>query len=138
MSSPQEYQYTAYPTMSQCQGTSCYCFEGKNQLDASISDSETEDETIVPSLSAWHVNNGSDWIVYLNQLTFRHPRVLLAYFRYVGVTNELAETLEEYIRLPCMPKDVRDYILNHISFKEDIPEFREERNELSLWVERLY
>ena len=122
--------------MSQCQGTSCYCFEGKNQLDASISESDSEEEKIVPSLSAWSIN-GSEWTVYLNQLTFRHPRVLLAYFRYVSVTNELAETLQEYIRLPCMPTDVRDYILNHISFKDNIPEFREERNDLIVWLELL-
>lgn len=108
-------------------------------MDASISESESEEleHTDSPE-SAWSTNGSdSEWTVYLNQLTFRHPRVLLAYFRYVSVTNELAETPQEYIRLPCMPTDVKSYILNHISFQEDIPEFREERNDLLAWLQLL-
>lgn len=106
-------------------------------MDASISDSESDEHEVTPILSAWQVNYSSEWTVYLNQLIFRHPRVLLAYFRFVSFTNELAETSQEYIRLPSMPRDVKEYILNHISFKETPSEFAEEINEIHSWVNLL-
>jgi hypothetical protein len=33
-----------------------------------------------------------------------------------------------------MPKDVKDHVLEHISFKETSPEFQEEVNDLHAWV----
>jgi hypothetical protein len=140
MSSPQEYHYTAYPTMPHCQGTSCYCFHGKNQMDEFFSDSDSETSEVMPSSSSsgWRlVNDSSDWAIALNDQVFRHPRVLLAYFRFVSLNNEIAKITEEYIHIPTIPKDVKDYMLDHVSFKETTPEFEEEVSDLLSWIHLL-
>ncbi len=143
MSSPQEYHYTAQPSMPHCQGSSCYCFHATNQMDANYSDSDSDSDVdsiaceLQISSSEWHIETDSDWTIALNEMKFRHPRVLLAYFRFVSFTNEIAKSRQEYISIPPIPKDVKQYILNHSSFKETPSEFQEEVNNLHAWVELL-
>ena len=105
-------------------------------MDASDWDSESESESESPITSSpWKIlSDDSEWAVSLNGTIFRHPRVLLAYFRYVSFTNELAKNREEYIHLPLMTKNVKDYILNHISFRDTPEEFKEEVADLHAWV----
>lgn len=135
MSSPQEYHYTATPQMPQCQGTSCYCFQGKNQFNDifSDSDSESECEPYTPPSNGWHIADASDWTVALHQLNFRHPRVLLAYFRFVTLYNELAGR-DEQLWIPKIPTHVSEFILSHVSIRQTPEEFKNEVNELRFYV----
>ena len=126
--SHQEYHYTAYPEMALCQGSNCYCFQGYNQMNEPISDSES-----VECHVDWHILTDTEWGVELNNLKFLHPRVLLAYFRFISMHNELASQAE-CIHIPLIPKEIREYILNHISIKETPPEFKEEVDSLKMYV----
>lgn len=132
MSSPQEYHYTAEPTMSQCQGQSCYCFYGKNQMEDFFSDSESETDSVLDT-QGWRIDKKEEWTVVLNEIKFRHPRVLLAYFRFIALHNEMAEP-EEKIFVPVIPKKVSEFILSHTSFEETPEEFKSEVSALRSFV----
>lgn len=145
MSGPQEYIFTAHPKMPECQGENCYCFHGRNQMDASISDSEEESlsQKEEPSIRIYYgddewqiLKNESAWTVALNQMRFHHPRVLLAYFRFISLHNEIAQE-GEHIQIPEIPGIVVDFILGHISFQNPPPEFKEDVEELKARVLRL-
>lgn len=102
-------------------------------MNACDSDSDSDSDFPFP-LTGWHIVDKKNWTVALNELKFRHPRVLLAYFRFVSLHNEIAEDSEEAIHLPHMPKDVKNFILNHISLREPPAEFEDEVNDLRSWV----
>jgi hypothetical protein len=133
MSSPQEYHYTAYPTQAICQGHSCYCFMGMNQMNEPIYECGMPE---VEDVSEWGIlPDDSEWTVALRDMKFRHPRVLLAYVDFVVVHNELAKNEDEKILIPKMPIDVSLFILNHISIKEPVEEFKDKINRLRYFVE---
>ena len=66
----------------------------------------------------------------------RHPRVLLAFLRFISLQNEVAREGEE-IRLPTLTSDMAEKIMNHpsiqnppIEFLDDIDELKERINSL--------
>jgi hypothetical protein len=140
MSAPQEFMFTAEPEMPQCQGEGCYCFHGRNQMDATFSDdedsssSDNENAYSEHYVEPWQIlHNEVQWTIALDQLIFRHPRVLLAYFRFVLLHNEIASQ-KESILLPQIPDNVVDFILGHTSFQNPPPEFKEDVEELRTHV----
>jgi hypothetical protein len=80
-----------------------------------------------------------EWAISLLQMKFRHPRVLLAYFRFVSLHNEIALN-EERMFIPEIPHHVVDFIFSHPSFQEPPPVFKKEIEELRWhvlhWKER--
>ncbi len=92
------------------------------------SDTESVASTeLVEVESDWKIlPEDSEWTVGFRDLKFRHPRVLLAYLRFVAFHNEMATNEDETILLPLIPSSVADFILNHISFKETPKEFLDE------------
>lgn len=102
-------------------------------MDASFSDSDSEPSTPVAS-SPWKIlSDDSEWTVALNDTKFRHPRVLLAYFRFVCLHNEIADA-EDHILIPKLSKSVSDFILNHCSFHQTPVEFKGEVDALRMYV----
>ena len=146
MSAPQEFMFTAQPEMPQCQGENCYCFFGRNQMDATFSDDESSKANSEPPIQIYHgddewqiLEKEPDWAISLLQTKFRHPRVLLAYFRFINLHNEIANE-EERMNVPEIPTHVVDFIFQHISIREPPAEFKNEIEELKMhvlaWKER--
>lgn len=61
--------------------------------------------------------------------SFRHPRVLLFYLRYIAAANELEPT-EKQLSYPRLTEVDRDRIRSYISFHPPPPEFQEDVDEL--------
>ena len=101
-------------------------------MDDFFSDSESDTSDVVPT-SGWRIEKEEDWAVALNDLTFRHPRVLLAYFRFLTLHNEIAPPPER-ILIPSIPTKVSDFILNHVSIQDTPPEFKGEVDALRAYV----
>ena len=85
-------------------------------------------------------NNESDdpdenWGFKLNKIIFRHPRVLLSYFRFVDLQNEVAGEGEE-LKIPLIPKDIADKMLEHSSIRNPPLEFLREVADLILYIAR--
>jgi len=59
----------------------------------------------------------------------RHPRVLLAFLRFVALQNEVAREGEEIV-LPMLTSEIAEKIMNHPSIKNPPIEFLNEINEL--------
>lgn len=106
-------------------------------MDAPVSDDETETREFYED---WRIMTEADWGVSLRTKRFRHPRVLLAYFRFVCLHNEIALHGEE-IEVPEIPHHVVDFILAHPSFKDPPAEFKSDIEELKehvlAWKERV-
>ncbi len=97
-----------------------------------FSDSESDTSDVIPS-SGWRIEKEEEWAVAVNELTFRHPRVLLAYFRFLTLHNEIAPP-QERILIPNMPKKVSDFILKHPSIQDTPPEFKSEVDALRAYI----
>jgi hypothetical protein len=63
------------------------------------------------------------------RLDMRHPRVILNFLRFVSTYNELAPEGED-IHLPAITTHSLDYIRNHESVRDPVPEFQAEVSEL--------
>ena len=61
--------------------------------------------------------------------TFRHPRVLLNFLRYIDSHNEVANT-DEYIFLKAIPRHIYEKMIKHTSIQNPVPEFETDVNEL--------
>ena len=135
MSSFTEYFYTARPAVPHCKGSSCYCFYGTNPLNDPTSDSEgfSQESSFSEPDSPWKIVQDTEWGVSLNETKFLHPRVLLAYFRFVCLHNEMAAK-NEMILVPKIPSDVMEYIQDHISLREPVKEFLDEVNSLKFYL----
>jgi hypothetical protein len=70
------------------------------------------------------------------RLDMRHPRVILNLLRFVSTYNELAPEGEE-IHLPPMSNRSLDFIRNHESVREPVPEFQSEVDELLTLLDRV-
>jgi hypothetical protein len=102
-------------------------------MDASISESD-DDSNSERYVDPWQIlHTEPEWAIALDQMRFRHPRVLLAYFRFICVHNEIAKE-EEHIVLSSIPDIVVDFILGHISFQNTPPEFKNDVEELRTYV----
>lgn len=66
----------------------------------------------------------------------RHPRVLLAFLRFVAVQNEVAREGEEIV-LPTLTSEIAEKIMNHPSIKNPSIEFLSEINELKERIQAL-
>ena len=101
-------------------------------MDAPIEESDASD---FPPPDPWQIlDKEPEWAVSLFSLRFRHPRVLLAYFRFVWMHNEIAKE-GEHIEVPEIPHDVCDFILSHTSIQDPPAEFKNEVDELKSHVE---
>lgn len=79
-------------------------------------------------------NDADNWAVTVNDIVFRHPRALLAYFRMVDLVNEVARYDCERIVIPPLSHDTCHEILNHISIVEPVEEFEGEIRDLYRYV----
>ena len=102
-------------------------------MNASFSDSESTDSEPPSFVEGWHILAESEWGVALGALKFRHPRVLLAYFRFITLHNEIAAQ-EEYIEIPKIPRRVMDFMFSHCSFTNIPPEFKNEVDSLKFYI----
>lgn len=80
-----------------------------------------------------------DWAFSLrtkiNKVVFYHPRVLLAYFRFVSFHNELVDD-EDKIKIPLMPKEIAAKALSHSSIQDPPEEFADEVFDLVSYINR--
>lgn len=76
-----------------------------------------------------------DWAFRVNGINFYHPRVLLAYFRFVSMYNELAED-DEKIRIPLMSKELARKMLSHSSFRNPPLEFLMDIHDLQNYIDK--
>lgn len=94
----------------------------KEQYDMNIKQQENEERA-------------KNWAFRVNNITFRHPRALLAYFRMVDLVNEVAED-DEKIRIPSISEPMRLSLLNHPSFTDTPAEFTNDVLELMAYIFR--
>lgn len=53
-----------------------------------------------------------DWAFKVKNITFRHPRATLAYFRFVEIQNETAED-DEKITIPLIKREIAEQMMEH-------------------------
>jgi len=80
-----------------------------------------------PVEEEWYVSVGVPDLAL--RLDFRHPRVLLHFFRFVSTYNELAPRDEE-IHLPAIPRSVLNQVYAHPGLGPAAPEFEQDVAEL--------
>lgn len=66
--------------------------------------------------------------------SFRHPRILLFYLRYIAAANELEPT-DKHLSYPRLTEADRDQVRSYISFHPPPPEFQEDVDELFALME---
>ena len=75
-----------------------------------------------------------NWAFALRQngkkLTFYHPRVLLAYFRFVRLYNTEVVSRDEMINIPLIPTEIAQKLMSHSSIQNPPEEFTSEVNAL--------
>jgi hypothetical protein len=72
----------------------------------------------------------------INQrFVLKHPRVILAFLRFIDLYNELADP-EEVFMMRAIPQSVVNTICNHPSVTEVPPEFQEDVDELKYRLDR--
>ncbi len=81
------------------------------------------------------LERAENWAFRVNNITFRHPRALLAYFRMVDLVNEVADD-DEKIHIPPITESMRISLLNHPSFSDTPPEFKNEVLDLMAYIFR--
>ena len=68
------------------------------------------------------------------RFVLKHPRVILAFLRFVDLYNELADP-EEVLMLKAIPQNIVSLICNHPSVADVPPEFQEDVEELRFRLE---
>ena len=75
------------------------------------------------------------WVFTVNNIIFRHPRVLLAYFRFVDLQNEIC-AWEDMVHIPPIPPLIAAAMKNHCSIRDPPAEFVDEINDLVSYIDR--
>ncbi len=134
--------YTA-TSSGPCAGRNCYCFYGSNPLDydmSSIEDADSVDLSPIEQINTTEMDvddsvTEDTWAFSVNNIVFYHPRVLLAYFRFVDLQNEIC-SWEDMVHIPPIHPHTAAAMKNHTSIREPPEEFLHEIRDLVSYIDR--
>ncbi len=134
--------YTA-TSSGPCAGRTCYCFYGTNPLDVDMSSIEDADSVDLSPIAQVDTTkmvvddaaSEDTWAFSVNNIVFYHPRVLLAYFRFVDLQNEIC-SWEDMVHIPPIHPHTAAAMKRHCSIVNPPEEFIDEVRALVRYIDR--